>query len=185
LHVDVVRGQPSAEVSYSVMEEPETLPSERSLQRIARTVADLSYAIQGQPVAHAPPILAAAGIADRCRIQAGSFFESVPAGGDAYVLKYILHDWDDPRAAAILTACRRATSPDGTVLVVERLLPERARSGINTDVYLLDLEMLATTPGGRERTEDEFRQSFAGAGLVLQQVVPTASPFWVLEGRPG
>jgi O-methyltransferase domain/Dimerisation domain len=136
-------------------------------------------------VGHAPPILAAAGVGDRCRIQAGSFFESVPAGGDAYVLKYIIHDWDDPRAGAILTACRLATSPDGTVVVVERLLPERAKFGINTDVYFIDLEMLATTPGGRERTEEEFRNLFAGAGLVLQQVVPTASPFWVLEGRPG
>ena len=135
-------------------------------------------------VTQAPPILTAAGVADRCRIQAGSFFDTVPAGGDAYVLKYIIHDWDDPRAGAILAACRRAIPPDGAVVVVERLLPERAKVGIETDVYFIDLEMLALTPGGRERTEDEFRQLFAAAGFVLAQVVPTASPFRVFEGRP-
>ena len=73
---------------------------------------------------------------------------------------------------------------DGTVLVVERLLPECAQSGVETEVYFIDLEMLATTPGGRERTEDEFRALFAGAGFVLQRVVHTASPFKIFEGRP-
>lgn len=135
-------------------------------------------------VTHAPPILTAAGVADRCQIQAGSFFETVPAGGDAYVLKYIIHDWDDPRASTILAACRRAMPPNGTVVVVERVLPERAKVGIETDVYFADLEMLALTPGGRERTEHEFRQLFAAAEFVLTQVVPTASPFRVFEGRP-
>lgn len=135
-------------------------------------------------VAQAPPILSAAGVADRCQIQAGSFFDSVPAGGDAYVLKYIVHDWDDDRAAAILATCRRAIPPDGAVLIVERLLPERARPGIDADAYFMDLEMLASTLGGRERTEEEFRQLFAAAGLALHQVVPTATPFRVFEGRP-
>ena len=135
-------------------------------------------------VAHAPPILTAAGVADRCRIESGSFFESVPAGGDAYVLKYIIHDWDDPRAGAILATCRRAMPSNGAVLVVERLLPHRAKTGIQTDDYFIDLEMLATTPGGRERTEGEFRELFAAAGLALVQVVTTASPFKVFEGRP-
>jgi SAM-dependent methyltransferase len=135
-------------------------------------------------VAQARPILSGAGVADRCRIQAGSFFEGVPVGADAYVLKYIIHDWDDPRAGAILAACRRAMAPDGAVIVVERLLPERAKSGVETEVYFIDLEMLATTPGGRERTEAEFRQLFAAAGFALEKVVPTASPFRVFEGRP-
>jgi hypothetical protein len=108
----------------------------------------------------------------------------VPVGADAYVLKYIIHDWDDPRAGAILAACRRAMAPDGAVIVVERLLPERAKSGVETEVYFIDLEMLATTPGGRERTEAEFRQLFAAAGFALEKVVPTASPFRVFEGRP-
>ena len=134
-------------------------------------------------VAHAPQVLTAAGVADRCRIQAGSFFESVPSGGDAYVLKQIIHDWDDARAGAVLGACRTAMPADGTVLVVERLLPERAKTGTEPDVYFIDLEMLVMTPGGRERTEAEFRQLFGSAGLVLQQVAPTASPFRIFEGR--
>jgi hypothetical protein len=134
-------------------------------------------------VAHAPRLLAAAGVADRCRIQAGSFFDTVPTGGDAYILKQIIHDCDDDRAGAILAECRKAMPADGTVLVVERLLPEHARAGTETDLYFIDLEMLAMTPGGRERTEAEFRQLFAGAGLRLQQVVPTPSAFRIFEGR--
>ena len=134
-------------------------------------------------VVHAHPILTAAGVADRCRIQAGSFFESVPSGGDGYVLKQIIHDWDDTRAVAILAACRKAMRVDGRVLLVERLLPDHATIGRETDVYFVDLEMLVMTPGGRERTDAEFRDLFARAGLVLQQVVPTPSPFKILEGR--
>jgi O-methyltransferase domain/Dimerisation domain len=134
-------------------------------------------------VVHAHPILKAAGVADRCRIEAGSFFESVPGGGDGYVLKQIIHDWDDIRAVTILEACRKAMPADGRVLLVERLLPDHAAIGRETDVYFVDLEMLVMTPGGRERTDAEFRELFARAGLVLQQVVSTPSPFKILEGR--
>lgn len=151
------------------------LSANRQLQGILFDLPDV--------VAHAPPILAAAGVADRCRIQAGSFFDAVPAGGDAYILKQIIHDWDDERAGAILAQCRKAMPRGGTVLVVERLLPERAKAGTDTDLYFIDLNMLALTPGGRERGEAEFRQLFARAGLMLQQVVATASTFRIFEGH--
>jgi len=76
-------------------------------------------------VAGAHDTLAGAEVADRCRVEAGDFFESVPAGADGYVLKQILHDWDDEPAAVILRRCREAMEPDGRVLIVERMLPER------------------------------------------------------------
>ena len=104
----------------------------------------------------APSLLEASGVAGRCKLVAGNFFEGVPAGANAYVLKQILHDWDDPRAIAIISNCRKAVARDATLLIVERVLPERAERGRAAEAYLVDLEMLVHAPGGRERTESEF-----------------------------
>lgn len=134
-------------------------------------------------VANARDLLEAVGVADRCRIEGGSFFDAVPKGGDTYLLKNVIHDWDDPRAMAILATCRRALPRDGTLLVLDRVLPERAEAGQAVDAFLLDLEML-TMPGGHERTASEFRELFAGAGFALERRVPTVSPLSILVGRP-
>lgn len=125
--------------------------------------------------------LRTAGVQDRCAIESGSFFEKVPAGGDAYVMKNIIHDWADDKAQAILRNVRAAIAPHGRLLLVEMVLPENnsAHPGKFTD-----LEMLLLV-GGRERTEDDYRALLANGGFRLERVVRTASPLCVLEAAPG
>jgi hypothetical protein len=139
-----------------------------------------------QVVAGAAPVLSEAGVADRCAVVGGSFFESVPAGEDAYVLKYVIHDWDDARAAAILRRVREAIAPEGVLLLIEQVLPERMEADATAlQRARVDLQMLLMTPGGRERTEGEYRSLLRGAGFELRRVVPTESPFSILESVPG
>lgn len=123
--------------------------------------------------------LRAAGLAERCTLQTGSFFDGVPAGGDLYVLSHIVHDWDEASCVRILANCRKAKKAGGKVLVVEMVVP-----GPNEPhpAKELDLVML-TVPGGRERTEAEYAQLFAQAGLRLTRIVPTKSPVSVLEAE--
>jgi hypothetical protein len=134
---------------------------------------------QEHVVAGAASILGAAGVAERCRVVGGSFFETVPEGGDAYVLKYIIHDWADVEATAILRTCRRALGPSALLLVVERIVPP-PNEGM--EVKFSDLNMLVG-PGGQERTRDEFSVLFAAAGFRLTRVVP-AGELNVLEAIP-
>jgi predicted O-methyltransferase YrrM len=134
-------------------------------------------------VAGAARVLTEAGVEDRCAIVGGDFFEAVPKGGDAYLMKYILHDWDDARAISILKRCREAMSPGNVLLVIENVLPERLDVGAKAQqAARLDLQMLVMTPGGRERTAGQFRSLFSEAGFALQRVVPTDSPFSIVEG---
>ncbi len=131
-------------------------------------------------VAGARPKLKEAGLADRCEAVAGDFFQSIPDGGDAYILKHVLHDWDDDRCVSILDNCRRAISNEGRLLVVEILitpgnLPDYGR--------YLDLIMLVLAKG-RERTEEQYRTLFEAAGFTLSRVVATRSELSVIEGRP-
>jgi hypothetical protein len=119
------------------------------------------------------------GVAQRCRLESGSFFESVPAGADAYIMKYILHDWDDDRAVTILSNCRAAMNEDGRILVVDSVIPPGNEPGY---VKLLDIEMLII--GGRERTKADFAELFRRARLKLTRVVPTKSPLSIVEGVP-
>lgn len=135
-------------------------------------------------VAGAQPLFEAARVADRCRIVGGDFFDAALPNGDAYLLKQIVHDWDDESATRILAACRKAMGPDGTLLLIERVLPERAERGQASDAFLIDLEMLTMTSGGRERTEHEFRELLAGAGFALESLITTASPLCIIEARP-
>ncbi|HEX5502372.1 MAG TPA: methyltransferase [Thermomicrobiales bacterium] len=135
---------------------------------------------QPHVVAGAGLILHAAGVADRCRVVGGSFFEAVPDGGDAYVLKFVLHDWADEEATAILRACRRAIGPGGALLVVERVV---GPPNDDADAKFSDLLMLVG-PGGRERTRAEWDALFAAAGFRLAAVTPTASEVSVIEGAP-
>lgn len=131
-------------------------------------------------VAGAAEVLRDAGIADRCEVVGGSFFEAVPDGGDAYLLKAVLHDWDDAEAEAILRNCRRAVGPDGRLLVLERVV---APPNEDPEAKFFDLFMMAVT-GGRERTEEEFATLLAGAGFRLDAVVRTGTPICVIEGVP-
>ena len=115
------------------------------------------------------------GLGDRLTTQGGDFFESVPAA-DAYLLKHILHDWDDARATAILKTVGRAAKPGATVYLVEMLLGD---SPMATPVNLMDLNMLVML-GGRERTRDELGALLNAAGFTLQKVIPTVGLFAVL-----
>jgi hypothetical protein len=113
----------------------------------------------------------------RCEVVAGDFFESVPSGGDAYVLSWILHDWDDSRAVRILRNCREASAPGSRLVVVETILPPGDEPHFGK---VLDVAMLVLT-GGRERTETEYGELFAAAGYRLTRVLPTPSPMSVIE----
>jgi hypothetical protein len=132
---------------------------------------------QAHVVANASGVLR--DVADRCRVVAGSFFESVPEGADAYLLRAIVHDWEDEQATTILRACRQAVD-GGSLLVIERVVGEP-----NEDLAskLSDLNMLVS-PGGRERTVEEFRALFEAAGFELGSVTRTSSGFAVIEGIP-
>lgn len=126
--------------------------------------------------AEAPQQLAAAGLADRCEVVAGDFFQSVPNGADLYILKSIIHDWDDEHSVLILKNCRRAMSAGGKLLLVERLMPERMGSSTgHKRMAMMDINMLVV-PGGRERTEAEYRTLLAAAGLALEHVFPLSAP---------
>ena len=128
-------------------------------QQATGTLLDLAHVVAG-----AGDVLEQAGVRERCKVLAGSFFDSVAAGGDVYVLKSILHDWDDREAHHILRNCRRAMSGDARLLVVERTL---APPNDGADVKLSDLNMLVNA-GGRERTSEEFTALLAGAGFELR-----------------
>jgi hypothetical protein len=127
-------------------------------------------------VAAAPGVLRASQVTDRAQIVEGSFFEDVPSGGDAYLLKNIIHDWADDKALQILRNVRAAAGPRSTVLLVEMVVRESGRDGPENWV---DLEMLLNL-GSRERTEQEYRKLLQQAGFRMTRVVPTASPLSVI-----
>ncbi len=115
----------------------------------------------------------------RIRFEEGSFFEKIPSEGDIYLMKYILHDRDDSRASKILGTLRTSVPKSSKILIVEQLIQKDP--GPEDRSRFVDLEMLAVTPGGRERTEQDFRNLLDAAGLSLNKIVPTKSPFFVLE----
>lgn len=120
------------------------------------------------------------GLSSRCRAVGGDFFVSVPEDGDAYLMKSILHDWDDTASIDILRICRKAMKPTSRLLVVEHIIgpPNAASEG-----KFVDLNMLVVT-GGRERTRDEFAALFDRSGFRLVSVTPTSTPLSVIEGVP-
>jgi SAM-dependent methyltransferase len=126
----------------------------------------------------AEAVLAADRIKGRCKIVSGDFFTAVPEGADGYLLANVLHDWDDDRAVAILKNCRRALTPGGKVLVIERLIPDDPSAAAPT--LLSDMTMLVFT-GGKERTNAEYRLLFESAGLNLAAVRPVVFPYGVIE----
>jgi SAM-dependent methyltransferase len=135
---------------------------------------------QPQTIARAQLSLASLGLSTRCQAVGGNFFAGVPEGGDAYVLKWILHDWDDTASVEILRACRRAMKPDGALIVFERLVgpPNTGSEGKFGDLNMLVIN------GGRERTRDEFAALFGQSGFRLVSVSPTSTPLFLIEGLP-
>ncbi|HEY9402563.1 MAG TPA: methyltransferase [Pyrinomonadaceae bacterium] len=131
-----------------------------------------------QVIAGAQSFVEAEGVGHAVELASGNFFESVPAGADAYMMKHIIHDWDDERALSILRNCHRAMPEDGKLLLVEMVVPEGNEPHF---AKIQDLEMMLS-PGGLERTEHEFRELFAAAGFELTRIIPTASPMSVIEG---
>ena len=133
---------------------------------------------QPNVVAGAEAALSAAGVAERCERVGGDFFAELPSGGDCYLLRNVIHDWDDAPAAAILRNCVRAMATNAKVLVVESII----EAGDATPASLfLDLQMLVMN-GGRERTADEFRALYAAAGLQLERIIPITSDTRIVEG---
>jgi len=144
--------------------------------KLKGTLFDQPYVVEG-----ARRTLELFGVAERCDRAGGNFFESVPAGGDGYVMKFILHDWDDERSLTILRNVRRAiAAPGGRLIVIDAVIPE----GNGPDWgKLCDVNMLVMT-GGVERTERQFKELFAKANFKLTRVVPTESPLSVIEAVP-
>ncbi len=128
-------------------------------------------------VADAPALLKERGVEQRVSIESGSFFETVPAGGDAYVLSHIIHDWSEEQCLTILGHCRKAMKPNGRLLIVEMVLPtgDTPHPG-----KILDMVMLVI-PGGQERTESEYSTLLGKAGFKLLRVVPTDSAVSIVE----
>jgi hypothetical protein len=126
----------------------------------------------------AAPTLEAAGVAQRCKRVGGDFFTPPLPTGDIYLLRQIIHDWDDTRSISILRHCAQAMAQNSRILVIEALIPPGNEP---SPVKLLDIQMLVMT-GGHQRTEEEYRQLYAAAGLRLLRVIPTSSPFSVVEG---
>jgi len=118
------------------------------------------------------------GLSARCELVPRDFFEGVPQGGDAYILKWVIHDWDDAHSIAILKNCHRAMSPNGKLFVVEAVIPPGNEPFFHK---FMDLNMLVMT-GGRERTEAEYRTLFEAAGFELNRIISSPTEISVLEG---
>jgi SAM-dependent methyltransferase len=128
--------------------------------------------------------IAASGLAKRCRAVAADFFREVPSGADAYLLKHVIHDWDDDRARTILVNCRRAIPPHGKLLLIEGVYPPRIDDSLESrGAAANDVNMLVAT-GGRQRSEGEFRSLYSAAGFRLTRIVPTPARVSVIEGVP-
>lgn len=135
---------------------------------------------QPHVVAGAPPLLEQTGVQSRCRVVPGDFFDAVPTDGDAYVLKAVLHDWEDPQALAILQTCCRAMPATARLLVIERLL---AGPNQGPETAFSDLNMLVG-PGGQERTEAEYQALLTAAGFQPTSTVLAAGGVAVIEAVP-
>jgi SAM-dependent methyltransferase len=146
-----------------------------STQKLRGTLFDQPSVIQQ---AKSDALLAP--FSDRCELVGGDFFEAVPAGADAYIMKHIIHDWDDERAAKILANCRRAMKPGGKLLVVDRVIgPPNAPD----PKKFFDVAMMLM-PGGRERSEPEWKALYAAAGFRVTRILPTPVPHSIIEGVP-
>jgi hypothetical protein len=135
---------------------------------------DLPHVVEG-----APRLLEAAGVANRCRVIGGDAFAAVPAGYETYLLSRVIHDWDDERAIALLARCHQVMKPRGNVLLVERVRV----TGTSPRLLVLesDVQMLALSEGGRERTDAEYRALLQAGGFEVSRLIPVLTPFYVIE----
>ncbi len=131
-------------------------------------------------IAGAPALLEQEGVSGRVETVAGDFFKQVPANADAYLMKHIIHDWDDEQSLTILRNIRKGINADGKVLLIETVVPFGNEPHYSK---LLDLEMLVS-PGGVERTAEEYRELFAAAGFRLTRIISTPSPYSIIEAVP-
>ena len=137
---------------------------------------DMAHATQAASVC-----LREAGVAERCEVVTGSFFDAVPASADAYLLKSILHDWDDEHCSLILSQCARAMRPQARLLIVERMMPEHfSVSAHDQAIARSDLNMLIG-PGGRERTHEQYRSLLKAAGLRPTDLLDLTGGFSVVD----
>jgi hypothetical protein len=134
----------------------------------------------GHVVGRAKEKLKDAGLADRCTVIAGSFFERIPAGADAYLFRHIIHDWTDEQCMQILGHCRKAILANGKLLIADCVVPAGNALSPSKD---LDMTMLAF-PGGQERTEAQFRSLLKASGFELKSITPTTTMINVVEGKP-
>jgi O-methyltransferase/methyltransferase family protein len=139
------------------------------------TLFDLRHVLDA-----AGPVIAGTGLEERCDLAAGDFFDCVPIGADIYILKKVIHDWEDSDAGSILGNCRKAMSKSSRLLLVEVIVPA---PNVPSFAKMLDLLMLAYA-GGRERTEDEYRELLTSVGFRLQRVIPTSSTVSIIEAFP-
>jgi SAM-dependent methyltransferase len=122
-----------------------------------------------------------AGLAGRCELISGSFFESAPGGADAYFLRHIIHDWPDEPSLRILRNIRRVIPQSGRLLIVEMIVPPGNGASIAKN---FDMTMMIFPPDGLERTEEEYRDLLKNGGFEISRITPTASPVSVIEARP-
>lgn len=120
-----------------------------------------------------------ASVNDRCQLIGGSFFETIPEGGDAYVLRQVVHNWDDERAIAILKCCHQAMKEQARLLVIDSVIPPGNEF---VGAKFMDVNMLIMCSGGRERTEEQFRDLFTSAGFELTKIIQTKSELSIIEG---
>ena len=122
-----------------------------------------------------------AGLPERCEVVAGNFFESVPRGGDVYLLSHVIHNWDDDDSTRVLANCHKAMAHDGTLLIIEMIMPDGSGPYFaNYPLAMTDLQMFVMT-GGRERTEAEFRALLNAAGFELKRVIRTPALESIIE----
>ncbi len=131
-------------------------------------------------IAQAQATIAASGLGERCELVGGNFFEGIPEGADAYFMKQIIKDWNDAQCIQLLSNCRKAMKLGGRVLVAEIVLLPGRETSLQK---FIDLQLMILSPG-QERTEAQYRQLFEAAGFTLARIVPTTSPYSILEGVP-
>jgi SAM-dependent methyltransferase len=148
-----------------------------SQAQLTGTLFDLPSVIE-----HATTVTRAADVARRCSLVGGDFFEAVPPGKDLYILKHILHDWDDERALRILRNVERAMPHGGRLLIAEQGI---APPGVPSPGKLLDIVMLSLLESGRERSAEEFAWLLSSAGIEFERAIPTPGPITLFLGRKG
>jgi hypothetical protein len=138
-----------------------------------------------------PPVIQGAGallerekISHRVELVAGDFFQSVPAGADAYMMKNVIHNWDDERSIQLLRNIRPGIAKDGRILIIEMVIPEGNKPDPSRPLKLLMDMLMLVNEGGKERTRAEFKKLYEASGFKLTRIIPTKSPLSVIEGKP-